>query len=188
MGGNRKSQRKINNTGAPKPQKSINRGLDPNQSKSPLTFNLSRKEWLKSVSSQKFTNKLSDETMFSGYLFELFHKLIPTLQENWQDIIKKHGRGNWKHCHPVEEDKLDFVLGIIEQVHGHTFRDEESVGPSIWQFGFTQSLRLIAIYDYVTNSLTPVFIDYHHLLHPDKNYNQRDYLKYNFCPVCEYNK
>ncbi|WP_026582112.1 hypothetical protein [Bacillus sp. J33] len=182
----REKQKKVRKSKGTEPKKAVIRGTDPNWTDSPLTFDLSHKEWLKGVSFRDFTNKFDDETMFAQYLFELFHKVIPTIQQNWKDIVQGQGKGSWRHCRPVSEEKLDFVLGIIEKTHSHTFKDKIGVGSSLWQLGFTQNIRLIAIYDYRNNSLTPVFVDYHHLVHPDKNFNQPDYKRFGFCPVCEY--
>ncbi len=166
--------------------KNVQRGTDPNTSESPLTFDLSNKDWLRSISKKGYTNKLKDETMFATYIFELFHKVIPVIQENWKSIIKSGGTGAWPHCHPIAEDKLDEVVTIIENIHGHKFSDGKVAGPSLWQFGITQNIRLIAIRDYTNNCLTPVFVDYHHLIHESEHHNQADYNRYDFCPYCEY--
>ncbi|MFJ7471103.1 hypothetical protein ACIQWI_21410 [Peribacillus frigoritolerans] len=178
-------KKKITQNSGPKPQKKISGGI-PSQTDDPLTFDFSKGDWLKSIKFRDFTNKLDGETMFANNIFELFHKIIPTIQQNWNQIIKSQGRGVWQHCHPIAEDKLDLVLNIIEQIHGHNFQSEKNAGPSLWQIGITQNIRLIAIHDYTNNHLTPVFVDYHHLIHPSKFYNQPDYGRFDFCPVCEY--
>lgn len=178
-------KKKVSQSAGPMPQSKVN-GNTPRQSNSPLTFDFSRGDWLKSIKYRDFTNKLDSETSFSNNIFEIFYKLIPNIQQNWNDILKFQGRGQWEHCHPIAEDKLDLVLNIIEEVHGHKFDSEKKAGPSLWQIGITQNIRLIAIHDYTNNHLTPVFVDYHHLIHPSKFFNQRDYDRYGFCPVCEY--
>ncbi|WP_144704967.1 hypothetical protein [Fictibacillus phosphorivorans] len=170
----------------PTPKKPLKRETEPNQSDSPLTFDFSNKNWLRSVSLGGFTNKLSDENMFAGYIFELFHKIIPVIQDNWSEIVRSQGRGSWRHCHPVVNEKIDMVLGIIEQIHGNRFQSDKAAGPSLWQLGVTQNLRLIVIHDYTNNHLTPVFVDYHHLIHPNDHFNQPDYKRYDFCPVDTY--
>jgi hypothetical protein len=181
-----KSRKKIKKDSGPSPKKALKRGTEPNQSDSPLTFDFSNHNWLKSISQRSFTNKLSDEVMFAEYITEIFHKLIPEIQKNWKDIVNHQGRGLWRHCHQVADDKTPMVLGIIEEIHGHQFRTE-SAGPSLWQLGVTQNIRLFAIHNYTNNYLIPVFIDYHHLIHPSQKHNQDDYYSYAFCPVRAFN-
>ncbi|GGB41918.1 hypothetical protein GCM10011409_19330 [Lentibacillus populi] len=161
------------------------RGNRPIQSDSPLTFDLSNENWLKSVSvpKEKYTNKLKDKDMFIEYITELFHKVIPLIQRNGNDMIKEAGTKGWRHCHPIDEDKLDLVLKITEEIHGHKFNSQKVAGPQLWQFGVTQNIRLIAIHDYTNNYLTPVFIDYHHLIHSNDYYNQHDFDKFSYCPI-----
>ncbi|MED4229072.1 hypothetical protein [Neobacillus cucumis] len=180
------SKKRVKMDSGPKPRKSIIRGTEPNQSDSPLTFDFLNRNWLKGISFRDFTNKLSSETMFAEYMFEIFHKIIPTIQSNWNEIVRSQGRGSWKHCHPIAEEKLDFVINIIEQIHGHKFFESQNAGPSLWQLGFTQNIRLIAIHDYTNNNLIPVFVDYHHLIHPSDHFNQPDYNRYEFCPINMY--
>jgi len=171
----------------PKPKKKNLKGdVIPILSDAPLSFDFSQKDWLKSINQKEFTNKLESENMFAKYIFELFYKLIPTIQQNWKEIIRSAGTGNWKHCHPVKEEKLDSVIHILEHIHGHQFRTAATSGPSLWQFGISQNIRLIAIHDYKNNFLTPVFIDYHHQIHPSIKYNKTEYSRYEFCPFCKY--
>ncbi|MBH0170993.1 hypothetical protein [Fictibacillus sp. 18YEL24] len=181
-----KSRKRIKKDSGPSPKKALQRGTEPNQSDSPLTFDFSNKNWLMGVSQGRFTNKLSDESMYAAYLTEIFHKLIPNIQQNWLEIIRTPGRGSWRHCHQVDNEKIDLVLAITEQIHGHQFRTEKTAGPSLWQFGVTQNIRLFAIHDYTNNHLVPLFVDYHHLVHPNKNFNQPDYERYSFCPISVY--
>ncbi|WP_407270591.1 hypothetical protein [Radiobacillus sp. PE A8.2] len=162
------------------------KGNKPIESNSPLTFDLSKENWLKGVSITRdsYTNKLKDKDMFIDYITELFHKVIPLIQKNGNDMIRQAGTQGWRHCHPVDEEKLDLSKKILEEIHGQNLTGDKVSGPQLWQFGVSQNIRLIAIYDYTNNYLTPVFVDYHHLIHPDDNFNQPDYLNgYNYCPI-----
>lgn len=132
---------------------------------------------------------LKDEEMFIDYITELFHKIIPIIQKNGEEIIKTGGNGKWKHCHPVTEGKIDLILGIAKKIHGFDIKPAGVSGPQLWQFGVTQGIRLIAIYDYTNNSISPLFVDYHHLVYPSPYYNQSDYHNsFNYCPVARYQK
>lgn len=168
-----------------KPKQNVKRGTEPIQSDSPLTFNFSKKHWMKSVNIKSFTNKLKGQDMFSEYIFELFHNLIPVIHEHGDIMIRSAGTGSWIHCHPIENEELDLALSIVESVHGHQFKDA-SDGSKLWQFGVSGGIRLIAIHNYKDNYLTPLFVDYHHQIYPSEKHNQKDINKYPFCPIDSY--
>lgn len=179
-----KAKRIKNRSSTPKKQ-NVKGDKKPIESNSPLTFNLTYKNWLKGISipRKEYTNKLKDKEMFTNYITELFYKIIPTIHQYGNDMIKEAGLKGWRHCHPVEEDKIDLVIDIMNEIHGDSFQFDKVAGPQLWQFGITQNIRIIAIHDYTNNILTPVFIDYHHLIHSNQHYNQDDYMKYKFCPI-----
>lgn len=54
---------------------------------------------------------------------------------------------------------------------------------AVWQLGLTGGTRIIGIR--YLNIFRPLFFDYYHLIYTDKNYNQLNYSKYNFCPIKE---
>lgn len=167
------------------PKKMIKGGIDPNYSDSPLTFNFAKENWLKSVAVKGFTNKLKDPEMFSEYIFEVFYKTIPTLHEHGDNIIKNGGKSSWKHCHPIRNDELDKAIEIAESIHGSQIK-EVSEGSKLWQFGFIGGIRLIAIHNYKSNYLTPLFVDYHHQIYPSQKHNEKDIKSFPFCPVNAY--
>ena len=163
------------------------KGNQPNTAETPLTFDLSDGNWLKSVSlSKRYTNLLKNEDMFGKYITELFHRVIPYIQKYGLQMIKEAGTRGWKHCHPIDEEKLDLVKKIIEEIHGDLPKFEDKAGPALWQFGITQNIRMIAVYDYKINVIKPLFIDYHHLIYPSEKHNQSNYSKYDFCPIENY--
>lgn len=168
-----------------KPKQNVKRGTDPIQSDSPLTFNFSKRQWMKTVSINSFTNKLKDEEMFSEYIFDLFYNLIPAIQEHGNTMIKSGGTGSWKHCHPIENEELDLALSIVESVHGHQFKNVND-GSKLWQFGVSGGIRLIVIHNYTDNYLTPLFVDYHHQIYPSEKHNQKNINRYPFCPIEKY--
>lgn len=164
----------------PKPM--VKRGNEPRWSDSPLTFDFSKPNWIQCVSLKGFTNKLKDEKMFTKYMVEVFHKIMPILHEYGREIVRQGGTGSWKHCHPIAHEKLDLVIEIAKQLHGEDVINERE-GSQLWQFGITGSVRLIAIHNYTDNYITPLFIDYHHQIHPSIKHNRTDYKSYDFCPV-----
>ena len=57
----------------------------------------------------------------------------------------------------------------------------------IWQLGIISGTRIIGTRH--LNRFRPIFFDYHHLIYPDKNFNQPNYKEYDFCPTkggCKY--
>lgn len=181
-------KKRLQSQAGKKISRNVTRGKSPNQSTEPITFNLSTENWLKGIklSRENFTNKLKDEQMFIEYITILFHKVIPIIQKYGNDMIREGGTKSWRHCHPVRDGKIDLTLKIVESIHGHRFTFEKKSGPKLWQFGVVQNIRLIAIHDYTNNSLTPLFIDYHHLIHPDDHYSHPDYEKFDYCPIEHY--
>lgn len=181
MGKKQKRKKKLGRQ-EPKTKHMVSRGTDPSNTDSPLTFNFSKHKWIKSTSVKGFTNKLDDEKMFSRYMFELFHKLIPLLHEHGENIILKSGTSSWKHCHPIRNEELDLALEIATTIHGDKVLDVGD-GSKLWQFGFTGGIRLIAIHNYINNYLTPLFIDYHHQIYPSVKHNDKELKRYTFCPI-----
>lgn len=184
MGKGTKRRKKIGSQ-SNTPKHMVNRGTDPIGSDSPLTFDFSKKGWMKGISLKGFTNKLKNEEMFSNYIFEIFHIIIPTLHEHGNTIIKNGGTGHWEHCHPIRNDQLDLALGVAKSIHGEKIMSV-SEGSKLWQFGFIGGIRLVAIHNYKNNYLTPLFIDYHHLIYPSVKHNQKNIEKYEFCPIETY--
>lgn len=169
----------------PTPKKSVKSGVRPAISDRPLSFNLANGKWLKSINNKSFTNKLHKENDFAPAIFELFNKVIPTVQSHWEEIFRNPGRSQWKHCHTIDNDKIDKVLAIVETIHGHTYRESQT-GSKLWQFGISQGLRLVGIYNYNDNTVTPLFVDYHHLVYPSQKHNKEDHSSFKFCPYCAY--
>ncbi|MDU9695131.1 hypothetical protein O0Q50_28445 [Priestia aryabhattai] len=153
-----------------------------------LIVDFSYKDWLKSISNKGFSNKLFDESQFAKFMFDVLYKIFPTVQTNWETIRTQPGKG-FRHCHPVDEDKLPVVKKIVQELHGNIAVDiEESESLRYWQFGTTQSVRVVGIYDNARNVVYPLFIDYHHLIHASQKHNQNDHKAYKFCPYCYYER
>lgn len=179
------ARKKVKNTSKPKKNVSLDHPKSTHQANE-LSFNLSYKNWMKGVSAKDFSNKLPGLEDFSRYTHEIFSELIPTIYEHWKEIIIDRSP-RYKHCHLLVSEKKSLALSIAENIHGKTILDEQN-DYNIWQFGFSGSVRLVAVYDHLKATLYPIFIDYHHHIYPDVKYNQKDTKKYDFCPHLEYSK
>lgn len=184
--GNGKGKGRVKNT---LPQrKGITNTLNPEAASSTLSFDFSYPDWLKSISNKNFSNRLSDESQFARFIFEIIQKLFPTVQKNW-DVIKTNQKKQFPHCHTVAKGKISYVEDIIKDIHGRALMDKDNDDTlTYWQLGITQSIRVIAVYNQNKNVMYPVFVDYHHLMHESVKYNQNDFDSYAFCPVCRYSK
>ncbi|WP_273125883.1 hypothetical protein [Bacillus weihaiensis] len=155
-----------------------------------LVFDFTYKSWLKSIGDKQFVNKLSDAGDFAQFTFEILYKVFPEVQSNWSIIRQQPGKV-FKHCHPVAKEKLNLVKSIAQSIHGRTLLDNDedySETLSYWQLGTTQSVRVITIYDSTKNVMYPMFVDYHHLIHPSVKHNQTDHKHNKFCPYCRYER
>lgn len=151
-----------------------------------LTFDFSYKSWIRCIRTNNFSNKLKNPDEFAEQIFKYLYELIPFLQENWTDILKSSSKKYpFPHCHLVAKDKIELVEAVIEETHATKLLDTDDEF-NIWQLGSTQGLRLFAIYNHQTSTLFPVFLDYHHQIHPDENHNHRDLKSDDFCPVITY--
>src|SRR5699024_6610039 len=132
------------------------------------------------------TNRLPSADHYSESITKCFYEVIPYIQNNWKEIKESSGRRfPHEHCHVAATEKKSIIFEIIEEVHGKQLLDEDD-DFNIWQFGATQGVRLYAIYDHHEETIYPVFIDYHHLIHPSPYFNQPDYSKMAFCPIESY--
>ena len=151
-----------------------------------LAFDFSYYQWLKSVKLKEFTNMISDECEFTAAMIDIFRIIFPIVQTNW-NIIKLNIKTQFPHCHSLSKDKIDLVEKIAEQIHGKKLRDtEDTEDLNYWQLGINQSLRIITLYNHNTNTMYPIFIDYHHQIHPSVKYNEKDIDKYELCPYTKY--
>lgn len=152
----------------------------------------------RSVKYNEFTNYLCDCFSFFENLKYIFEKLIPFVSEHTYDDI--YNASN-RHSHPIkpESKEFDLVKNIIKEKlkNERNFNDndiniffENNINDyEMWQLGIVGGIRIIGIR--YMNRFRPIFFDYHHLIYPSKNFNQPNYVKYNFCPMnggCKYEK
>ncbi len=140
------------------------------------------------VSIDKFTNKLKDSNEFFNYFKEIFEKVIPAITKyNYNNVTTMTN----KHSHVIPNNSKEYsiIIKILKAIHKEYFPNIDfelflvnNINDySIWQLGITGGVRIIGIRK--CNVFSVLFIDYHHLIYPDKNYNQKNYLSYNFSPI-----
>lgn len=150
-----------------------------------------------SVTVDGFTNYTKDADEFIEKHCLIFSKIIPNISIN--SIAKLRSDGS-NHTHPLSSDKKNLALKIVKELvkvqKGYNSADADRfidnsgfVMYNFWQLSFATSNGIRLIGYFVDNNVFVVlFIDYHHLIEPDKNYNQKNYEKYDYCPYKGVNK
>jgi hypothetical protein len=138
--------------------------------------------WIHAVDLYKtisFTNMCKDKEQFADEIIEILTVTIPKIYQDWEGIFNSGGANrSFRHCHVLEGAKLDISKSIAEEIHQTEF-DPDS---SWWELGFNGGVRIIGIYDPILKNFYPFFVDRHHLIYPDKNYNRNDFEKYSYNP------
>ncbi len=146
----------------------------------------------KCVKYKDFINKLKDTNQFFKYFKRIFETEIPMYtQYSFDNIVKMTN----KHSHPIRKNTDDYnkIINIIKELlksykeenynnqYFENFLRNNINDYNLWQLGVSSSLRIFGIRE--SNNFAVLFIDYHHLIYPDKNYNHYNYDLYDFCPI-----
>lgn len=155
-----------------------------------VSFDFSYTNWLKTISIGEFTNKLKGPDEFAELIYIVMNKIIPYITYNWDWIKRNVYPGSGHNCHPVAEDKLDLVKRIISEIHSNELEPliEDAERDTLWQLGHQGAVRLIVYYMESSETFYPLFIDYHHLIHPvpgdrRSQVKHNDYRSKKWCPV-----
>lgn len=153
---------------------------------------LENENWLRSckIDKAEFTNMYNDYQSMAKTLTKVMTVLLPDIEKNGYDIFNKQNiyYSRQLHCHIVNENKLEIIQKIVDKINDKQldiFSDEEK---KLWQYGITGGIRIICIYDQANNNVHPLFIDSHHLIHPDPNHNQQDVMTNQLCPIKMFNE
>lgn len=144
---------------------------------------------------EKFTNKLKDNCQFCEKLNNLFEKVIPHVSNYSFDNIYQNTQ-NHSHIILPKDSQYGLIKNIVKNLCAEYFNYDEKDFElfyqnnlndyDVWQIGISGGIRLIGIRN--LNVFSVLFIDYHHLIYPDKNHNQENYDKYTFCPMKNYER
>lgn len=167
-------------------KRNVRTNTKPNLSHEKFIFDFRDNRWLTGIKVGEFTNKLKDIGLYSKFITEIIGKIIPEIQEKYDDIVSHRVRGY--HCHSIDQGDPAYktILKITREIYGESF--ERSIDPQeqLYQLGVTGSIRIITLRNRQNNVIRPLFIDYHHLAYPNVKYNQTDYIKQEFCPRSRY--
>ena len=140
----------------------------------------------------KYTNHLKDDNQFHEFFQRLIEKDIPAISQFTFDTVTRETQ---KHSHVIStrDKQYQLVISILKEIFKSYYNSENLEKDfelflennindyAIWQLGISGGIRLIGIKK--VNRFYVLFIDYHHLIYPDKNYNQPNYQMYNYCPM-----
>lgn len=177
----RQNNRLVNNTTPVNAQKVKSTFLP--QSGDVPKFYFANPEWLTGARIKGgVTTYLKDSAQYGEKVSVMFTSLIPTLLKEWQSIYVDRTR-MYSHCHRLDGNALIRAKDMIHEIYGKNGPIDESSEfyNNIWQFGFTHGIRIVCGVS-ESNTIFPFFVDYHHLLFPNKHHNAEDYESYRYCP------
>ncbi len=144
----------------------------------------------------KCTNKLQNSNQFFKFFKRIFEVDIPALtQHSFDDVTKATN----KHSHAIGSSTKEYsqIINIVKELFksykGDNYKEKDfdlflqnNINDYfVWQLGISGGIRLFGIRK--SNVFSVLFIDYHHLVYPDKNNNGQNYELYNFCPITNNN-
>lgn len=146
----------------------------------------------RTISVDKYTNNLKDDNEFHMYFTKMMERDLPSIsQYTFDDVTSRTSR----HSHPItyNTDNYTVVIKVLKQIFKDYYKSSDIERDfelfmynnindnAIWQLGIVGGIRLIGTRN--LNVFNVLFIDYHHLIWPDKNHNQLNYMSYSYCPI-----
>lgn len=122
-----------------------------------------------------YTNHLKNGEEAVRHFCFILKQLLSYIEENGKEIIQ----GQCNHCHKLTGKNRNLAIKIIREI----YKDSPLIDGStdLWQLGMgTEEIRIVG--SFVNWTFYPLFIDHHHLIYPDKHYNQADYKNYGYIP------
>ncbi|MBS7401344.1 MAG: hypothetical protein KIG16_02395, partial [Eubacteriales bacterium] len=151
-----------------------------------MKFDFTYEYLWKSVSlgnrSDDFTNFYKDA---AGFV-----KCFKRFQE-WIDFYTKESKSSFRtlpHMHPINGDREKIIINKIIKKQHEGRKDFDKVWmqrfsfAEFWQLGLKNGFRIIGIFTRENGDeiFTLLILDVHHLLSPDKNYNDENYQNNKF--------
>ncbi|MDU2149655.1 MAG: hypothetical protein E7E58_16815 [Paeniclostridium sordellii] len=137
--------------------------------------------WLKTYKGNDFTNYHKDADDYAKNVTNLVHNFIPAVYRYGEDLFKgRKGTIFDRHSKLMPEDKMRMVEDIVREVDGINLEDDVLDSSSIWYLAVPQGIRVVGYYQTSINTFFPLFVDWHHLIFPNQNYNQADYQKFSY--------
>ncbi|STO08079.1 hypothetical protein [Exiguobacterium aurantiacum] len=166
--------------GVKSPEKEIKSSTLPREANHPQFF-LSNPDWMRGARVKGgMTTYLKDAEQYAEKIAFIMISLLPKLMKDWKSLYPNPNARQFPHCHVLNGNALKRAKDIINEIYPDADYSSEYL-KNIWQFGFSQGIRLVCGVNN-NDEIYPFFVDYHHLLNPDKNYNQQDFASFRYCP------
>lgn len=131
------------------------------------------------TSYNQFTNKFLNHIHFIEYIYKFHTKILSKLTKmTFNNVVASNGDERYRHIHTIGEDTFDLICRIIhssiltdnnfDNAYASSFIEQNIKDVEIWQIGFDNSLGRVYGY-FKENIFTPILLDPHHLVCPDKN-------------------
>lgn len=135
-----------------------------------------------------FTNYLASEEEYLKLITHILSKMIPEISVMNLGQLKSFKQ---YHTHPLNDEKKNFAISIFREIvknyFGYTSEQAENwvnnqgiYMQQLWQISCPDSKGIRIIGYPRDNIFNILFIDYHHMLEPDKNHNQSNVEAYDF--------
>ena len=170
-----------------KPKKNVKEDIEPKKySSSGMIINFSCPLAFYSCRvGKEYTNYLKSPSDFVEIRRKIFDEALVHFSKTTLDNL---AQDKGAHTHIIKDEKRKLVEKILTELSKIKWPDSSTEGivsnymsGDIWQLGYSNGLRLIGFRQ--DNIFNLLFIDYHHLIEPSKDYNQIDYFKFNYCPM-----
>lgn len=137
-------------------------------------------KWLINIKDGRFTNYHKGAGSYAKDVTQLIHTTIPFIYEHNQEIFKKGRMSStpMNHSHQLKGNELLLVKKITAKIISNNIEEDFSW----WQVGSIGGCRIIGVYRTAENSFYPLFVDWHHLIYPNKKYNQPDFESFDYTP------
>lgn len=168
-----KSKPKRSVTSKSETKSQINNSLSPNEveKESNILFDFSYYRPF-SVKNSVFTNFYHSPEDYIRTQQQLIESILHFSQFKMTDVLN---RQNTSHSHRVKKEKYKIINSILKSYDFKSINQDIDV-EDLYQLGQSQGLRIIGYFDLIAGQryFYPIFIDPHHLIHGDLNYNNKD--------------
>jgi hypothetical protein len=133
-----------------------------------------------SIHCKFFTNFMKNETEYRTKMQEFYQIIIPYISSKTFNEVESENT----HCHsiktPEELEKINFVLSSYSAAYSefNSLKYDEFGDEDFYQLAGSSGIRLIGVRK--GNDFCILFIDFHHLIFPSLNYNNKDLNNYNY--------
>lgn len=132
-----------------------------------------------SIYLKSFTNFLRNKDNCLEKLEIFFHQALPYFSsKNFKELESEN-----VHCHSIDDEGKVYIINKILSMYSEKYPrfilpSYTGFGNEFYQLPGPRGIRAIGVRR--GNTFVILFLDFHHLIYSNPNYNDRDYAKYSF--------